>query len=189
MLKISFWNRAIHRSSLRGSGAASLSDKRSSSFPSPESLPNARQTITTLARGSRFTRRTVIWHGFPILCCGSLSFRSMTPVGPVIWSPPLLRSSLCRYRLSASCCSQGFLLHFEWGVLSVLQCDDQHVNIHVFSTYKAVWWMLIGTFKVLFVYILKWRELILDVEGWTMDIDPWDIPSGLFQQPVELHFK
>ncbi len=57
----------------------------------------------------------------------------------------------CRYRFSASCCSQGFLLHFEWGVLPELQCDDQHVNIHVFSTYKAVWWMLISTFKVLFV--------------------------------------
>ena len=53
---------------------------------------------------------------------------------------------LCWYRFSASCCSQGFLLHFDWGVLPVLQGDDQHFNMHFFNTCKAVWWMLIDTF-------------------------------------------
>ena len=81
--------------------------------------------------------------------------------------------SRCRYRFSASCCSQGFLLHFEWGVLPELQCDDQHVNMHVFSTYKAVWWMLISTFKVLFC-LKYWnggnRSRMLKVELWNISI-------------------
>ena len=97
--------------------------------------------------------------------------------------------SFCRYRFSASCCSQGFLLHFEWGVLSELQCDDQHVNIHVFSTYKAVWWMLISTFKVLFC-LKYWNggnwSWILKVELW---IEIHVIYHLVWFNLVELNFK
>jgi hypothetical protein len=79
-------------------------------------------------------------HGWTVLSYPSLV--------PSLWENDCYQSNrwVCWYRFSTSYCSQDFLLHFEWGVLPVLQFDDWHFNMHVLNTCKAVWWMVMGKF-------------------------------------------
>jgi hypothetical protein len=108
----------------------------------------------------------------------------------------LFRSCIClllQNTSSRGSVDRGLVHHVAVRVFSCTLSEECYLNYNVMTNMSTCMSLALTRlcgecWLVLLRYylskLLKWREQIWDVEGWTLDRDPWDIPSGSVQQPV-----